>query len=153
MAWPKFSGNAEGFQKPWLPWSSSESWSELQNIPYRGNKRVWDPSELARIKEEEGDMEAALFWYEQVINEHRNLNLSWLLARRRTGYTKEWVNRISPSFTTEKDQFFCLPALMKELCGDSNNSAHHTGDIHVRRFWAPYLHINVCIVSQASLIE
>ncbi|KAG8957445.1 hypothetical protein FRC05_009864, partial [Tulasnella sp. 425] len=58
---------------------------------------------------------------------------------------KQWGEEYDSIVQHEKQQFFRLPPLLKELCGDNSNSTRHTGDIYVRRFWAPYLYVNSCI--------
>lgn len=66
-------------------------------------------------------------------------------------HAAEWGEEYDSIVYHEKQQFFRLPPLVKDLCGDSNNSARHTGDIYVRRFWAPYLYVNVCIQQKKAI--
>ncbi|KAG8901317.1 hypothetical protein FRC00_007904 [Tulasnella sp. 408] len=64
---------------------------------------------------------------------------------------KQWGDRYDEILKHEKEQFRRAPALLKEACGDFNNSMRHTADIHIRRFWAPYMHVNMCISAKTDL--
>ncbi|KAG8957903.1 hypothetical protein FRC05_009507, partial [Tulasnella sp. 425] len=68
-------------------------------------------------------------------------NVDTAIAARK----KQWGEEYDSIVQHEKQQFFRLPPLLKELCRDNGNSTRHTGNIYVRRFWAPYLYVNSCI--------
>lgn len=69
------------------------------------------------------------------------------------GVCKEWGTEYRSILRHEKEQFGRLPLLIQELCGDSKNGLRHTADIHIRRFWAPYLQVNVCITEKSALVN
>ncbi|KIO18602.1 hypothetical protein M407DRAFT_31740 [Tulasnella calospora MUT 4182] len=70
-----------------------------------------------------------------------------LKARR-----EQWGDEYDNIAAHEKEQFRRLPALVKECCGDNAKGARHTGDIYIRRFWAPYIYVNSCIVEKNDLV-
>lgn len=57
-----------------------ESWNVFQQTSFRGKERTKVPSQLVKLKEAEGDHEAALFWHKQAIVELRDCGDKWGLA-------------------------------------------------------------------------
>ncbi|KAG8915032.1 hypothetical protein FRC00_008548 [Tulasnella sp. 408] len=62
----------------------------------------------------------------------------------------QWGEQHSAILAFEKEQFLALPALIRK-CSGQVNSSRNKGDIYLRRFWAPYAMVNVCIEDKESL--
>ncbi|KAG8929221.1 hypothetical protein FRC01_004665 [Tulasnella sp. 417] len=147
----EFDPNAAIYGKVDIPTPTEHynKWKESINLD------MWEEIEAIRIsyKDEDSHQElwegknAKLTAPNPLVIDLPPVPRSTALRSRR----KQWGNQYDAILVHEKEQFRRLPPLLKDACGDFNNSMRHTADIHIRRFWAPYMYVNMCITGKGKI--